>query len=855
MIKKPYFSRHLKDRFVSIIFANLIAIAAIGCASSDSGIDVDIPDDLGTSNSSPVVSSDPLVQATVGAEYSYTLTATDSDGDSLTMSATSIPDWLSFTAGSGVLSGTPQEADIGDHAVTLTVSDGTATVTQAFTVSVEASNSAPAFSSDPVTTAEEAVEYSYTATATDQDQDTLTFAATVLPSWLSFDADNAVLSGTPQSADVGDHSVTLTVSDGTDTVEQSFVVSVAEAVEENVAPVITSTAITSATVDQLFSYELTATDENGDELTMVGVVVPSWLSFNATTGILSGTPVSEDVGSHAVTLQVTDGFLETNQSFEVAVTEPAAAALVIFEDAENPLWQAWDCCGGSTPTIETDDAEYGNTVEFSIGATATVMGFTSRVGHGVTDGVPFDATDIVDDGTFSFDLKLMSSPGDTDWKFKIESDEAATAVEVSLSTSNEGHSAPVVGEWQRYTFNLSALQTAGLDVSKIDVVMVFPAWDTGNGAVYRLDNVKFLADGGEPEDPVDPPVASNLVIFEEAFNPLWPAWDCCGGSTPTVEADDAEYGNTVEFSIGATATVMGFTSRPGHGVTDGVPFNASAIVDAGIISFDLKMTSSPGDTDWKFKIESDEATTAVEVSLSASNEGHTAPVLNTWQHYTFNLSDLQSDGLDVSKIDVIMIFPAWDTGNGAVYRVDNVNFFAEGAVDNGSQVDLPITFDQVGVDYTVLDFGGNVSVLAANPEDAEDQVVMTTKTDSAETWAGTTMSTDDGLATAVPLTLSDSIMKVWVYSPDAGIPVRLKLENHLDPTQTVETEAMTTVANGWQQLTFDFTNEAAGTEPLNPTLHPDWIFDKASIFFNFGTDGATAGEKVYYFDDVTFGDG
>ena len=114
MIKKPYFSRHLKDRFVSIIFANLIAIAAIGCASSDSGIDVDIPDDLGTSNSSPVVSSDPLVQATVGAEYSYTLTATDSDGDSLTMSATSIPDWLSFTAGSGVLSGTPQEADIGD---------------------------------------------------------------------------------------------------------------------------------------------------------------------------------------------------------------------------------------------------------------------------------------------------------------------------------------------------------------------------------------------------------------------------------------------------------------------------------------------------------------------------------------------------------------------------------------------------------------------------------------------------------------------------------------------------------------------------------------------------------------------
>jgi hypothetical protein len=848
MIKKQLLSRQLRDQFISMMTACFIVFTALGCSSSDSEEADDTP-----VNSSPTISSTPATEVDVSSSYSYTLTATDADGDSLAMSAAAMPDWLSFAADSGVLSGTPEESDIGMHAVTLTVSDGAATATQAFNVEVLAVNNAPTFSSDPLTMVEESVEYSYMATATDLDQEALTFSATTIPAWLSFDEASATLSGTPESADVGDHDVVLAVTDGTAMAEQIFVVTVTEAVEENVAPVITSSATTSATVEQLYSYELTATDENGDDLTMVGMIVPSWLDFNATTGVLSGTPTAENVGSHAVTLQVTDGALETNQSFEIAVDEASVASLIIFEESENPLWQAWDCCGGSTPTIEEDDGDHGNTVEFSIGATATVMGFTSRGGHGVTDGVPFDATDIVEEGTFTFELKLMSSPGDTDWKFKIESDEAATAVEVSLSTSNEGHAAPEVGTWQSYSFNLSALQSAGLDVSKIDVVMIFPAWDTGNGAVYRVDNVKFLPDGGEPEEPEEPVEASELVIFENEFNPLWQAWDCCGGSVPTLEVDDAEYGNTVEFSIGATATVMGFSSRPGHGVTDGVPFNATPIVENGVISFDLKMTSSPGDTDWKFKIESDEAATAVELSLSASNEGHSGPVLNTWQRYTFNLADLQADGLDLSKIDVVMIFPAWDTGNGAVYRVDNVNFFDEGAVNNGSQVDLPITFDQVGVDYTVIDFGGNASVLTANPEDAEDQVIMTTKTDSAETWAGTTMSTDDGLATVVPLTLSDSIMKVWVYSSDAGIPVRLKLENHLDPTQTVETEAVTTSANAWQQLTFDFTNEATGTEPLNPTLHPDWIFDKASIFFNFGTDGATAGEKVYYFDDVTFG--
>jgi len=48
--------------------------------------------------------------------------------------------------------------------------------------------------------------------------------------------------------------------------------------------------------------------------------------------------------------------------------------------------------------------------------------------------------------------------------------------------------APVVGEWQTYTFSLQALASAGLDTSAIDVVMIFPAWGAGEGAVYRVDN-------------------------------------------------------------------------------------------------------------------------------------------------------------------------------------------------------------------------------------------------------------------------------------------------------------------------------------------------------------------------------
>jgi hypothetical protein len=92
-------------------------------------------------------------------------------------------------------------------------------------------------------------------------------------------------------------------------------------------------------------------------------------------------------------------------------------------------------------------------------------------------------------------------------------------------------------------------------------------------------------------------------------------------------------------------------------------------------------------------------------------------------------------------------------------------------------------------------------------------------------------------------------MTVRVWSPDAGIQVRLKVETAGDPTRSVETEATTTVANAWETLTFDFANQAAGTAALNLA----YTYNRVSIFFNFGVTGATAGAKTYYLDDVTFG--
>jgi beta-glucanase (GH16 family) len=347
----------------------------------------------------------------------------------------------------------------------------------------------------------------------------------------------------------------------------------------------------------------------------------------------------------------------------VKIGQAAAAKpeLVLFKDAKNPDWPMWDCCGGSTPTEQIDDAEHGMVAEFSIGATPTVMGFITRPANGGSDK-PFDATAILDGGVVQFQMKVVNAPSTPNaaWKFKIESDNGASAVELDLSASTEA-TAPKTGQWQTYTFKIADLAAAGLDVSAIDVVMMFPAWGSGNGAVYRVDNARIY------QPSTTPPVVNGLTLFADKAADKWSIWDCCGGSKPTIEQDDAAHGATAQYIIGAAPTVMGLFAE------DGVSFDASNLLDKGVVRFEMKVISAPSAAGavWKFKIESNNASSAVELDLAASLEGKT-PTTGQWQTYTFPLKTLFDKGLDISAIDVVMVFPAWGSGNGAVYRLDNV---------------------------------------------------------------------------------------------------------------------------------------------------------------------------------------
>lgn len=383
-----------------------------------------------------------------------------------------------------------------------------------------------------------------------------------------------------------------------------------------------------------------------------------------------------------------DGLVEGKAPVPLPPSNGVAKNLEIFDGSLDANWTAWDCCGGTTPAIIAD-ADKGDVVQFNINDNnGTVLGFSTRDGHFADDftgvSAPFDASPLVDlNGRLSFEMKVVTPPNSaTSWLLKVESGEGGPNTgELALSSSDEGLE-PIVGQWQTYTFPLATLQEKGLDVSAIDIVMIFPAWATGEGAEYLVTNISIEGDVG---------AAPELVVFTDEENPSWPMWDCCGGSTPTVELDDEAHGNVARFSIGAEPTVMGFISREANTATP-APFDASAILSNGVIQFDMKVTAMPGDAAWIFKVEADNNASFAEMPLTDSVEG-TAPASGQWQTYTFKLADLANAGLDVSAIDVLMIFPAWGAGEGAIYLVDNVKIYDPTAVagNNVLFADAPAT--------------------------------------------------------------------------------------------------------------------------------------------------------------------
>ena len=348
-----------------------------------------------------------------------------------------------------------------------------------------------------------------------------------------------------------------------------------------------------------------------------------------------------------------------------------------------------------------------------------------------------------------------------------------------------------------------------------------------SGGAATSEVVKTIKVGKQ----IDLPIGFDDVNYDYTFGDF-------GGAASSIATDPTDASNKVMKVIKTAGAEVwaGTTMSTSLGLAKAIPLKS------GATTMQARVYSPAAGITVKLKVE-DHTNGNIAVETDA-----VTTVANAWEVLEFNFAN-QSAGTPAlnfaNTYDKASIFFDFGVnGSGKVFYCDDVKMKPAAVVL--SQINLPVTFDATTVNYTVTDFGNNSTVDAVDPTSSSNKVKKTTKPNGAETWAGTTIGTPAGFASRIPITSTATTMSVKVYSPAAGLKIKLKIEDKNDGNKSVETDVLTTVANAWETLVFDFSAQSTGTAALNTS----YTYDKASIFFDFGNAGTG---KVFYWDDVEFG--
>lgn len=266
------------------------------------------------------------------------------------------------------------------------------------------------------------------------------------------------------------------------------------------------------------------------------------------------------------------------------------------------------------------------------------------------------------------------------------------------------------------------------------------------------------------------------------------------------------------------------STRVGHMLKNpGETWAGTALVIDQIFDFSVKKTfrmkvwSPAANVPVTFKIEN-----AADGAINHEKQQFTT-VANDWEYLSFNFSDVDQTK-QYSKI--VLFFNLGTSGTGESYYFDEIELIS--AISP-----LPLTFEEP---IAINGFGSAQGSIVANPDatgiNTSANVAKMLKPSGAETWAGVAMA----LVAPIDFSVQKKIkMKVW--SPQAGIPVLLKFEKFGDNQVFMEKIVNTTVANQWEELTYDYDGLIDSTVD----------YQTAVVFFNFGVSGDGSS---YYFDDI-----
>ena len=279
-------------------------------------------------NDAPVLAPVGDQDSAEGDSVLLILLASDVDGDSLTYSASGLPDGLSINAATGEISGTIAATASGasPFSVTVSVTDGSLDAMRTFAWQVRDTTLPQVTGPGPQSNREGEI-VSLPLSATDSDGDVLTYQAAGLPPGLSLDTATGVISGRLTYQAAGVYDVRINVNDSAspaNTGTAQFVWTVANV---NETPMLSRPADQVLTEGGDFSLQVQAVDIDGDKLTYEATGLPDGLSMDRTSGLISGKAAAGTAlaSPYAISLVVSDDGLPTKYAttaFLISVRPP-----------------------------------------------------------------------------------------------------------------------------------------------------------------------------------------------------------------------------------------------------------------------------------------------------------------------------------------------------------------------------------------------------------------------------------------------------------------------------------------------------------------------------------------------------
>jgi len=265
----------------------------------------------------PIVSAISDVTLNAGASQSVSVVAVGAPDSVITLTA-SLPAFCTLhtpTSGTGIVTTTislaPTAGDVGTHTASVTAASGSLSSTKSFQIVVNAagSNQGPVVVAPALKHATVGAVLSFTVTASDADGDAITaLAATGLPSGATFTPNGTNTSGsfswTPVSGQQGDYDVVFTA---TNALSGSATTHIRV---ENRAPKLSAPGSRSVTEGQTLAFTVTATDADGDHVTLTTGTLPSGASATDqgnNTLQFSWQPSTGQAGVYTVTFLGDDG--------------------------------------------------------------------------------------------------------------------------------------------------------------------------------------------------------------------------------------------------------------------------------------------------------------------------------------------------------------------------------------------------------------------------------------------------------------------------------------------------------------------------------------------------------------------